>query len=103
MICKLTDKDGKTRNNTQWGPGVSHKATRLGTALCTNQVIHYCEDEYLAVFANPTHSSFNPKNMRLWEFAPKIKVAGDAMKSACKEGTTIKEVPIPNLTVEQCV
>ena len=27
-LYKLTDGDGKTRNDTQWGPGVSHKIGR---------------------------------------------------------------------------
>ena len=42
---KLTNKNGQTRNNTQWGPNVSHSATgnpeqelckRLGIKLVFN-------------------------------------------------------------------
>jgi len=101
MIVKLTDLRGKTYGGTQWGEGVTHTILGGGNRLCSEDVIHYYEDEYLAVFANPIHCDF--KEFLMWEFKPGKKIAGDTLKSGCKSGTTIRQVPIPKMTAEQYV
>lgn len=41
MKYKLTNQDGCTWGDTQWGPGVTHTAEGDGTGVCSNGVIHY--------------------------------------------------------------
>ena len=98
---KLTDKKGQTYGGLQWGENVSHKATGKGKELCTDAVIHFYIDPYLAVFANPIHAKFD--NPRLWEGKAKRIVNRDALKGGCKEFTTIRELPLPTITMEQRV
>lgn len=100
---KITDKNGQTRGGMQWGEGITHRASGKGKELCSDGVIHYYENPYLAVFANPIHGKYDPATMLLWEFRPKRKVNSDALKSVCKEGTTVRRVPVPVLTTEQRV
>jgi len=102
MNCKLTDKDGKTQGNYQWGEGVSREAIGEGTALCSDGVIHYYADPLLAVFADPIHGDFGETSI-LWEFKPDKEVNGDALKKGCKKGTTIKRIGKPIITMEQRV
>ena len=97
MDCKLTDKDGRTRGDCQWGEGVSHEATGQGTDLCSDAVIHYYADPLLAVFADPIHGNFGETSL-LWEFKPDKEVNGSALKNGCKRGTTIKRIEKPIIT-----
>ena len=103
MNCKLTDKDGRTYEGCQWGENITNRAKGKGKALCSSGVIHYYEDPLLAVFANPIHGRFDLKTALLWEFKPKREINKDNLKCACKEGTTIKLIPIPEMTIEQRV
>ena len=103
MKVKLTDSKGQTQNQTQWGEGVTHRATGEGTDMCTDNVIHYYESPEIAIFANPIHANYNKDMMLMWEFKPEHKINHDGLKSACKEGTTIRQVPIPSITTEQRV
>ena len=63
-LYKLTDRDGQTRNGTQWGPGMSHSGTGKGE-LCGPGWIHAYEHPLIAVLLNPIHAIF--QNPRLWE------------------------------------
>ena len=36
--CKLTNNNGRTFNNTQWGERVTHKVCYKGKALCSKSV-----------------------------------------------------------------
>ena len=97
-LFKITDKNGRTRGDTQWGENVTHKATARGRELCTNQVIHAYRDPYLAIFHNPIGGNY--KYMQIWEAKGKV-VADDGMKVGCKSLTTLKQIPVPKLTTEQ--
>ena len=99
MKYKLTDINSKTFAGCQWGENISHTASGEGKKLCTDSLIHYYEDKYLAVFTNPIHANYSPA--LLWEFKPEKKIAGDALKSGCKTGMTIKQIPMPEITTEQ--
>ena len=101
-LYKLTNKDGMTRDETQWNEGITHTAKENGVELCTNQVIHAYRDPYLAVFHNPIGGNFDSETMRLWE-AEGDTVADDGMKVGCKSLTTTKESPVPVITMEQRV
>lgn len=97
-LYKLTNELDKTRNETQWGPGISHKATGPGTDLCSNAYIHAYESPELAIIMNPVHADF--WNPHLWKARGVIKIS-DGTKCGCKSIMTIKRIPIPIVTDEQ--
>lgn len=96
---KLTDENGKTQDDTQWGENVTHTATGTGTQLCSDGFIHYHTDPVLAVLLNPIHAHF-PSPI-LWE----CEVSGDCinkpLKSGSKTVTTIRQIPMPVITETQ--
>ena len=96
---KLTDKNNRTRNNTQWGINVSHTATGIKKNLCSDGWIHFYTHPLLAVLMNPNHANFiNPK---LWEAEASGEMKHESLKSGCKTLTTIKEIPLPEVSVTQ--
>jgi hypothetical protein len=99
-LYKLTDKNGQTRNNTQWGPGVSHSGTGEGE-LCGPGWIHAYEHPLIAVLMNPIHAHF--KNPRLWEAEGEIARRDGHLKCGCKTLTTVREIPLPEITTEMRV
>jgi len=101
MLYKLTDKNGMTQGNTQWGESVTHEAKGEGTELCTGQVIHAYRDPYLAVFYDPIGGNYG-ENALLWESEGRV-VADDKLKVGCKSLTTLRQIPLPVLTTEQRV
>ncbi len=104
MKYKLTNQDGYTRkgetNETLWGENVTHAATGEGNELCTDGVIHYYDSPEEAAFYNPIHADI--KDPVCWE-AKGRKVAHDGVKGGCKTVTTIRKVPLPEITTEQRV
>ena len=99
-LYKLTDKDGWTRNGTLWGPGVSHSGTGEGE-LCGPGWIHAYEHPLIAVLMNPLHADF--KNPRLWEAEGEIAIRDGQLQCGCKTLTTIREIPLPEITAEMWV
>ena len=99
-LYKLTDSCGKTRNDTQWGPGVSHSGTGEG-GLCGPGWIHAYEHPLIAVLMNPIHSDI--KNPRLWEAEGKIAIRDGQLQCGCKTLTTIREIPLPEITTKMLV
>ena len=99
-LYKLTDSCGKTRNGTQWGPGISHSGTGEG-GLCGPGWIHAYEHPLIAVLINPIHANF--KNPRLWEAEGEIAIRDGQLKCGCKTLTTIREIPLPAITTEMRV
>ena len=98
---KLTDENNQTRNNTQWGENVTHEATGNGKKLCTDGWIHFYEDPLVAMMMNPAHASF--KNPHLWEAEAEGEMLREATKSGCKKLTTLKQIPLPEITLTQRV
>lgn len=95
---KLTNIDGKTKYNTQWGSGIGH-TVNFDTPfkpLCSCAWIHFYKDPLLAIFMNPSHAGFNPT--RLWECETFGKHLHEPLKSGCKTLTTIKEIPVPEIS-----
>jgi hypothetical protein len=101
-LYKLTDKDGQTYGNTQWGEGITHTAPGTG-ALCTNGWIHAYTDPLLAVFLNPLHCNFPVDTMRLWECEGEVGATDHGLKVGCASLTTLHEMPVPQVTTEQLV
>ena len=100
-LWKLTDSTGKTLNDTQWGENVSHSATGAGTELCSNGFIHAYRSKWIAVFINPAHGYF--KEPLLWEARGKVVLEDGDLKCGCKTLTTIKQYPLPYLSIEERV
>ena len=98
---KLTDKNGITKDNTQWGPYITHTASGKNRNLCSDGWIHFYKDPVLAVLLNPIHANFS--NPKLWECETSGEELHDPLKSGCKTLTTIKEIPLPNVTDIQMV
>ena len=96
-LYKLTDKNGKTRNNTQWGEGVTHKAKPGKGKLCSEYYIHAYTHPLLAVFLNPIYGDI--KDYRLWEAKGRIAKTDYGLKVGCKSLTTIKEIEPPEVTL----
>jgi len=96
---KLTDSQGQTREATQWGEGVTHRAKRGKMEFCTNTCIHCYSDPLMAAFFNAIHGDF--KEPQCWEGEVKGKTISDGCKIGCKEFTTIREVPLPEISTEQ--
>ena len=100
MKCfKLTDSKGKTRNNTQWGENVSHTATGTDPNLCSDGWIHFYMDPQIAVVMNHRHANF--KSPILWEAEAEGEVIHESLKSGSKKLTTIKQIPLPEISLNQ--
>jgi hypothetical protein len=99
-LYKLTDSYGKTCNDTQWGPGVSHSGTGEGE-LCGPGWIHAYEHPLIAVLMSVIHANF--KNPRLWEAEGEIARRDGQLKCGCKTLTTVREIPLPEITMEMRV
>ena len=95
---KLTDANGQTKNNTQWGEGVTHAGTGEGP-LCGPGWIHFYTDPLLAVLLNPIHGNF--QSLRLWETEGEVGARDHGLKVGCKSATTIREIPVPIVRLEQ--
>ena len=99
MLYKVTDENGQTRNQTQWGENISHTATGTGTELCSDGVIHAYENPLVAAFIHPLHVQFN--NPILWEAEGEVIVREGQLKCGCKTLTTLKKISLPEISTEQ--
>lgn len=70
-----------------------------GKGLCNSSWLHAYSDPLIAILMNPAHASFaNPK---LWEAIGEGKFINDGLKCGFTKLTTIKEIPLPELTLER--
>ena len=99
-LYKLTDENGQTHNQAQWGEGVEHSAPGTG-ALCTSGWIHAYTDPLLAVLLNPIHGNFQTPQM--WEAEGEISATDHGLKVGCTRLRTIQQIPLPEITREQRV
>jgi len=106
-IYKLTDQNYRTRagqaNETVWGEGVTHEAELPGEGdLCTGHYVHAYEHPLIAAFMNPIHANID--DPILWECStPKIHKRDGQLKLGVKTLTTVRQIPLPVITVEQRV
>ena len=92
-LYKLTDQDGQTQGNTQWGEGVTHSLTTCpNPKLCSGDVLHAYTNINLALLLNPVHA--NISSPLLWECEGDITVQ-DWGKVGCFELTTTHRLPLP--------
>ena len=97
LLYKLTDANGRTHGDTQWGPGVTHSGTGEGY-LCAKGWIHAYTNPLLAALLNPIHANFSEP--RLWEAEGDVALEDRGLKVGCKTLTTLREIPIPVVTRE---
>jgi len=98
---KLTDENSRTKNDTLWGEGLTHKVGSNGCKLCTADVIHVYDHPLKAVIFNPIHANFS--NPILWECKVKRILANDGTKVGVKECTTVSKVELPVITTNQLI
>ena len=79
---------------------MSHSGTGEG-GLCGPGWIHAYEHPLIAVLMNPIHGNF--KNPRLWEAEGEIGLRDGQLKCGCATLTTIREIPLPEITMEMQV
>src|SRR5258708_36378642 len=96
-LYKLTDANGLTHGNTQWGEGVSHSGTGEGE-LCGPGWIHAYSHPLLAALLNPIHANF--VNPILWIAAGKPAPFDRELKLGCKKHTMVRQIKLPELTAE---
>ena len=99
-LYKLTKADKTTYGGMLWGEGVTNQAIGTG-GLCTNGVIHSYRSPLLAILLNPIHGDY--KNPLLWEASCPQITHDDGTKLGSKELTTIKQMPLPAITIRQRV
>ena len=102
-LYKLTRQNDTTSGGTtlEWGTGVSHTATGPGTKLCSPDVIHAYTHPLLAVLLNPIHADY--QNPKLWRCEGDVVADDHGLKVGVKTLTTIEEMPLPVVTLEQRV
>ena len=99
LCYKLTDQNAQTKNATQWGENVTHTAPGTGQ-LCSAGWLHAYTDPLLAVLLNPIHADF--KHPRLWEaLGDGARKDDHGLKIGFAKLTTIKELPLPGITMTQ--
>jgi len=104
---KLTTQGIKTRegevNETRWEVGKWVEATGdIKRGLCSEAYVHWYAHPLLAVLLNPIHAGI--ENPRLWEVETDGDSATDGqLKGGSRRVRLTKEIPVPNITLEQCV
>ena len=100
-MYKLVDKKWETRNNTQWSIGQTNKVTGEGKKLCSPDLLHCYKSPVQAILFNPIHASI--RNPILLEIECSELLVDDGLKYGCKEQTPLKELSLPDITIEQKV
>ena len=91
---KLTDSNGRTHGETQWGEGVTHTAVGSGTEFCSPDLIHFYTDPLVAILHNPVQANFHKP--LLWEVETSAPVYSDnGTKHGAKSVTTLRQLPVP--------
>jgi len=103
-LYKLTDRDDYTRRGlpeeTHWGEGVTVTARGEGREPCSKGVVHSYRTPLLAAMTNQAHANIN--DPILWEAEGDV-LDTDGLKCWGKSLTTLRQIPIPEPTVEQRV
>ena len=100
-VYKLTNQDNETYNGTKWGENVTHRTDGSGE-LCNKGWLHFYSSPELGLFLNKIHANIcDPK---LWEAEAEGQFKNDlGRKGGCTKLTTIREIPVPNITTNQRV
>lgn len=99
---KLTDQNLQTRNGFQWQIGVEVQTDGVEKTLCNDSWLHCYSHPLLAVLLNPIHA--NISNPRLFEVKALGRHLNDrGLKEGCTKMTLIKELKLPEITLNQKV
>lgn len=97
---KLTREDGTTRYGMTWEIGKTNRAAGGGTKLCTDGVLHVYDTPEQAAFMRPIHCD---SYTRAWEVGSRCKGVTDGTKRGIKSCTVVREIELPQITIEQRV
>lgn len=96
---KLLTQEMTSHNYTTWEIGVPITIAKEGVEMCSDQVLHCYNHPLLAVIFNSIHADIlNPK---LFEISVDKIVNTDGLKFASKSQTLIKEISLPEITLEE--
>jgi hypothetical protein len=96
---KLSSQNMTTHDGCQWVIGVPKETTGEGE-LCGPGWLHYYDTPLLAVLLNIIHA--NIETPRLWEAECEGQHLDDhGLKGGCTKQTLIKEIPLPEVTMNQ--
>ena len=96
---KLLTQEMISHSYTTWEIGESITIAKKGVRMCSDQVLHCYNHPALAVIFNAIHADiFNPK---LFEISVDKIVNTDGLKFASKSQTLIKEISLPEITLEE--
>lgn len=99
-VYKLTTASFQTRNETQWGEGITLTLPRKERhLLCSKDVFHAYHNPNLAVIMDIVHANYLPNGV-LWECNGEI-VVNDGTKVGCISLTTLRQIPIPEIRIDQ--
>jgi hypothetical protein len=90
-----------SHKDTKWELNKTITVTKEGIQMCTDQVLHCYNHPLLALIFNPIHADIS--NPRLFEIEVDEIVNTDGLKYASKQQTLIKELTIPEISLEQKV
>ena len=101
-LYKLATLDSKTYNQTQWGESITHTTPIRDTySLCSSEVLHAYVSPEMAVLMDPVQAALLPSAI-LWECEGDV-VIDDGTKVGCTSLTTLRQVSLPVITLEQRV
>lgn len=101
-VYKLTEQNFLTLYKTLWGENVTHETKPFVFSLCNPGCLHYYYNPYLAVLLNPIHADI--VDPILWEAEAEGEQLDDhGLKGGCTKLTTIRQLPLPKVTLEQRV
>lgn len=96
---KLLTQEMTSYNNTKWKLNETITIEKEGNEMCTDRVLHCYNHPLLAVIFNPIHTKI--KNPLLYEISVDKIVASDGLKFASKSQTLVKEISLPEISMEQ--
>jgi hypothetical protein len=97
-LIKLTDRNGRTRGNTQWGYYVTHAARESDARyLFSDTVIHAYRSMPLGLLLHNGESIFGSSEepLQAWEAEGEIVVARYPLCAGCANLTTTRELVLP--------
>ena len=99
-LYKLTEQDCTTHGGCKWGDGATHETDGSGD-MCGPGWLHAYTHPLLAVLFNPIHANFS--NPLLWECEGEIGKNDRGLKVGCTRLTTLRRIPLPEISTEQRV
>ena len=98
-VYKLTDNNNKSKNNTQWGVGVTISAEGdENQELCTDGWIHVYKSAELAFLLQPAHVNYTDTPYRVWVATGTIGRSRQQIVHGCRQLTTNSLDPLVSVS-----